>query len=277
MKKHIYLMITVLLSIFAIFCRSSETSEQKIIFRRIDNVDKKSWEKLLHQRIFFGHRSVGNNIIAGIEEILNEKKNIRIKIVETEDPSKIQGGVFSHTPIGENAYPLSKIKCFSELMDNGVANTVNMAFFKFCFADIKSKTDVEKLFSEYKTVMGRLKQKYPETKFVHLTVPLTENRAGFKTWVKVLIGKENIWEYDDIVRKNELNDMLRKTYGGKELIFDIADIESIKHDGSRETFKRNDRIYNALAPEYSRDGGHLNTLGRKFVAEQLLLFFINNA
>jgi hypothetical protein len=276
MKKYEYLLIAILLPFSIIFCQSREKSEQKNVSYKIQDVEKKSWEELSHKRIFFGHRSVGNNIISGMKDILKENKNISLKIVETETPINISGGVFAHAPIGENSYPYSKLTHFSKIMDNGVANNVNMAFFKFCFVDIKSKTDVEKLFSDYKTIMDRLKQKYPETKIVHLTVPLTESKAGFKTWIKVLIGKKDIWEYDDIVRKNEFNDMLRKTYGGKDLIFDIAEIESIKPDGSRETFKRKDRIYNALAPEYSRDGGHLNALGSKVVAEQLLLFLVNN-
>ena len=216
------------------------------------------------------------NIINGMKEIQNNNNIIDLNIVETQNPNNIPGGVFAHTFIGENGYPNSKIKQFYDIMNNGVANNLDMAFFKFCFVDINSKTDIDKLFQDYRSTMARLKKQYPETKFIHLTVPLTENRAGFKTWIKVLIGKEYIWEYDDIVRKNEFNNMLRKTYAGKDLIFDIADIESVKPDGSRETFKRNGRIYNALAPEYSQDGGHLNKLGKRVVAEKFLLFLANN-
>ena len=59
---------------------------------------------------------------------------------------------------------------------------------------------------------------------------------------------------------------------GKEPLFDLAMVESTYEDGSRYTFSANGHTYYALVPEYTKDGGHLNELGQKVAAEQLLIF-----
>jgi len=123
--------------------------------------------------------------------------------------------------------------------------------------------------------MEYLKTKYPNTTFIHFTVPLSELKTTYRTWMKKILGRKDIWEYDDIIVKNEFNELLRKEYSGKEPILDIATIESTCPDGSRKIFKRNGKKYYYLAPEYTDDGGHLNMTGRKKVAEQLLLFLVN--
>lgn len=40
----------------------------------------------------------------------------------------------------------------------------------------------------------------------------------------------------------------------------------------RYLFTSNGKIFYALVPEYTHDGGHLNSIGRKLAARQLLLF-----
>jgi lysophospholipase L1-like esterase len=69
--------------------------------------------------------------------------------------------------------------------------------------------------------------------------------------------------------------LLRKNYEGKEPVFDLARIESTRPDGTRETFTQDGKTYYALVPAYTKDGGHLNKLGRKKVAEQLLLLLVS--
>ena len=84
-----------------------------------------------------------------------------------------------------------------------------------------------------------------------------------------LYGKENC---NDILQK--VNELIQK-YQDKNSIFDIAKIESTYTDGSRCTFKVNGTNYFSLIPEYTTDGEHLNRLGRKKVAEQLIIFLAN--
>ncbi len=53
-------------------------------------------------------------------------------------------------------------------------------------------------------------------------------------------------------------------------IFDLSKVESTYLDGSRESFEKDDGTYYALSPDYTYDGGHLNELGRKLAAKELI-------
>jgi hypothetical protein len=125
--------------------------------------------------------------------------------------------------------------------------------------------------------MALLKVDYPNTTFVHFTVPLLRKaKPSLKIWIEKILGKKK--EYFDNahnVKRNKFNDLLRKVYDGKEPLFDIAKIESTYMDGKRETFEANGKTHYSLVPEYTDDGGHLNETGRKKVAEQLLIFLAN--
>ena len=133
-------------------------------------------------------------------------------------------------------------------MEQGIWNNVNIAFFKFCFADIKAETAIQEIFSDYNFVMSKLKAQFPETTFIHITVPLQTTKTTLKTWVKKLTRKEFIWEYDHNVARNEFNELLRKKYQGKEPVFDLAKIESTLSDGTESSFTRNRKIYNLKLP-----------------------------
>ena len=63
-----------------------------------------------------------------------------------------------------------------------------------------------------------------------------------------------------------------QTYGGKEPIFDLAQIESTYPDGTRATFDWQGQTYERMIPEYGSDGRHLNESGRQRVAENLIMF-----
>jgi len=65
--------------------------------------------------------------------------------------------------------------------------------------------------------------------------------------------------------------MLRKEYLGKEPLFDIAQAESTRPDGTRSTFTNNGTTYYSLVSEYTDDDGHLNELGQQAVAQDLLI------
>ena len=160
-------------------------------------------------------------------------------------------------------------------MEHGIGGKADFAFLKFCFVDVKSNTDIENVFSDYKKNMSRLKANYQDTTLIHFTVPLETTKATWKTWIKKLIKKKEIWEYDHNVARNKFNDLLKKEYNEKEPVFDLAKIESTYPDGRAETFKREGKTYYSLVPTYTHDGAHLNELGRKKVAEQLLILLAN--
>lgn len=69
--------------------------------------------------------------------------------------------------------------------------------------------------------------------------------------------------------------MLRAEYEDKEPIFDLAAIESMSPGGKREIFEKDGSTFYSLAPAYTDDGGHLNEIGSKIVASELLYFLAN--
>ena len=248
-------------------------TDQPIRFGKIKDVPDSAWKKLSEKRIYFGHQSVGNNIMDGIRDTIKQNPQVKLNIVETSDPGRLSGPFFSHSSIGKNDEPQSKIEAFASFMqENGTK--VDMAFFKFCFVDIDSKTDVKKVFAKYKDSIKKAKSDFPGTSLLHVTVPLLRRQeGGFKAWINKLVGAGGGGFFDDEhnVARNAFNDLLRGEYGGKEPIFDLAGIESTLPDGKRSSFEKGGRIYYSLVTDYTDDGGHLNEKGRKIVAEQLLI------
>ena len=96
-----------------------------------------------------------------------------------------------------------------------------------------------------------------------------------KELIKKVLRKAYIWEYDNNVSRNEYNDLLREAYEGREAFFDLAKIESTYPGGKRSTFNRKGGTFPSLIPQYTPDAGHLNQMGRKIVAEQLLILLAN--
>lgn len=256
-------------------CNGGKMPEKQVTFTALKDVPESTWKTLSKKKMFFDHRSVGNNIMAGVADVMQQDPQIKLNIVETSDLAAFDSPLFAHAKNGENNNPQSKIKAFASTMDNGIGNKANIAFFKFCFVDIMADTPIQTVFTDYENTMSQLKIKYPKTMFVHVTVPLTVTRTTIKTWIKKLIWKKEIWELDHNVRKNEFNDLLQSEYAGKEPVFDLASIQSTFPDGRRSTFKRNGRSYYSLVPDYTHDGGHLDEFGRKKVAEQLLILLAN--
>jgi len=237
----------------------------------IHEIPESSWNKLSQKKIYFGHQSVGNNIIKGLEDILKENPQIKLNIVETNNPADFSAPIFAHSHNGKNHDPISKIDAFTDLMDRGTGDNADIAFFKFCFVDITANTDVQKVFAYYKSKMKYLKGKYPKTTLIHITVPLTTVQTGPKAIAKKLIGKP-IDGYADNLKRYEFNEFMRREYEGREPLFDLAKIESTLKDGSNLIIKENGKSFQTLVPEYTHDGGHLNETGRKIVAQSLLVF-----
>lgn len=268
--------IVIFLAISLAVCNGNKMNEEKFAVKSLSDVTPAAWVKLARKTIYFGHQSVGKNIIEGIRDIMKEHPEIKLHIVETTDLAAFRSPVFANSPIGKNGAPLSKINGFKELMDQGMGNLVNIAFFKFCFDDIKEKTDVKMLFNHYSQTMDALTKKYPKTQFVYITVPLLKRKkASLIFWIKGLSGKKSYFAAENNISRYKFNELIREKYKGSGLLFDLARLESTKPDGTRESFEKKGKIYYALTPAYTDDGGHLNMVGRQYIAQQLLIFLAN--
>jgi hypothetical protein len=245
----------------------------RITLSSIDDIPKESWEKLAGKKIFFGHQSVGYNIIEGMMNIINGGDDIKLNIVESCESSAFDMPVFAHSQVGRNMDPASKIKGFVDIMDAGVGKKADIAFFKFCYIDIMRDSDPHKIFNLYREALEELKARYPETKFLHVTIPLRSTPKGIernlKQSVKLLIGKPGV--LDDNIKRERYNELLRNAYSKTDPLFDLALIETINSDGFRcYATKGGEKVY-VMVPEYTEDGGHLNNQGKKKVAEQMLI------
>lgn len=251
----------------------TETDTNKITFPSIDDVPKEYWAKLADKKIFFGHQSVGYNIIDGIKDIINERNYIKLNVIETHEPVAFDQPVFAHSQVGMNTKPFSKIKSCEEIMDSGVGSKVDIAFFKFCYVDIMRNLDPRGIFDGYSASLEKLKDKYPATKFLHVTVPINSVPKGIKRnlkqSIKSMISKPGFLE-DNLMRRS-YNELLRNAYADLGVLFDLALVESVNTGGYRCYVCKGAEKGYVMAPEYTKDGGHLNNLGSRRVAEQLLI------
>jgi hypothetical protein len=227
--------------------------------------------KLAQAKIYFGHQSVGNNIMAGVGDLIRQNPRLKLKIEETAAPAGLQNVVFAHGPVGKNENPASKIDDFAAKIRAGVGGSADIAFFKFCYIDIMADRNIDELFAHYQKTMSDLKKSYPKTTFVHVTVPLTIVQTGPKVFIKKMIGRAP-GGFEENAKRSEYNRKLRQAYEGKEPVFDLAKIESTYADGSRATFDWQGQTYERMIPEYGSDGRHLNEPGRQLVAEHLIVF-----
>jgi len=249
----------------------SKMDQQKVTLPSLRDVSAESWQKLSQRKIYFGHQSVGFDIISGIGDVMKDNPQIRLNIVETENPMDFGAPLFAHSPVGKNTDPKSKCDAFAKSMNDGLGEKAEVAFFKLCFVDIGSATDVKKVFEDYRNTIAAVKARHPKIVFVYVTAPLTTIQTGPKVWIKKKLGKP-VGGYDDNIKREQFNEMIRKECAGREPLFDLARIESTLPDGSREAFEKDGVSYPYLVPAYSTDGGHLNEFGRRRMAEQMLIF-----
>jgi hypothetical protein len=239
----------------------------------IADVPVNDWKKMSKTVIFFGHRSVGSNIIDGIFDLINSYDYIDLHVYDNSIADRIDSAMLVHAPVGRNLNPEYKIKEFKEIMEERFGDKVDIAFFKFCFVDITSHSNPEKILSTYCKTMNALKKRFPGVIFMHTTVPLcTPPRtmwAIIKVYIKRALGYSTMM--DDNRMRDRYNALLREKFDGKEPLFDLAEYEALGPDGMQYYCHWKGHEVPILINSYTNDGGHLNEVGRRHVAEQLLI------
>lgn len=254
---------------------SPRSSSVPVTMPSLSEVSDSQWAILAGTKIFFGHQSVGFNILEGIKTVLAANPKIGLKIVESKDPASIEGGALVHAFIGENGHPETKQAVFDSVVAKGIGADGGIAMYKYCFLDITAATDVNGVFQAYRENMTRLKAAHPEIRFVHITSPLTVNGSGIRNLIKQVLGKPTAADFN--ARRNQYNQLLRAAYGSTEPLFDLAAFESTHGDGTREFFTRGQDTVYTLAPELTDDGAHLNANGREAAAIRFLIFLATTA
>lgn len=223
-------------------------------------------EKVAGYRIFFGHQSVGDNMIAGIED-LKAKSGADLKVVAWKPGVSLPEAYFAHGYVGGNRSPQTKFDDFAKALDGELAGRIDVAFMKLCYVDIHKDTDIKALFDAYIKTVESVKLSHPEMTVVHVTTPLMvkEGWSRLKYYVKAAMGVEN-----DNEKRNAFNAMMRERFKG-EPVFDLEALQATRPDGRKEAFGKGNKNL-ALVRAYTYDGGHLNELGRQIVAKELIAF-----
>lgn len=249
--------------------------ERNVVYLRLNDIPKEKLDALSLRSYFFAHQSVGRNLLDGLRMLMAENPAIKLSILESELVEHLVPGALLHANVGKNRFPETKVEQYQRALDGGLGNKVDVAFLKFCYVDLNREGDATQLFANYQSAVEKLKSNYPNTTFVHFTLPLKTVPGGIKTTIKNLIGRE-VPEQMDNVRRGEYNTLLRTGYSGKEPVFDIAHFESVDpNTGASSSFELNGVRYEAMAPVNTDDGGHLADSGKRWLAEQFVVFLAN--
>lgn len=224
------------------------------------------WQTLLTRRVVFGHQSVGQNILEGVQT-LAAQANVKLPVVKLADSAASDKQGIFHFFIGQNENPSSKLQDFSRAFESGKVRGADIALVKFCYLDFNGTADARALAEQYGSTLDQLSQKFPETRFVAVTAPLTVLQTGPKAWVKRLLGRTPSGLADNL-RRREFNEVIRARYSKENRVFDLAKIES-EGAGVHEHEKRQIEVLN---PGYTYDDGHLNEQGRELAASHLLKY-----
>jgi hypothetical protein len=280
------IVVALVLFLLAGGCSTDKNSSGEIMNSEIDALAKSLSEKSLdsfgQKRILFGHQSVGEDIINGLKELFKTQyKDRQLNITEFANSKPDSPGLY-HFHVGKNRNPELKINHFKEVILNGAGNDFDIIMMKLCYVDIvKNSTDeTDSLFDLYVASVQEIKEKFPQLKVIHCTVPLKTRdtfekgkKAEIKRFLMSLTGKRANDESN--AKREYFNQKIRQKFAGADLVFDIAKIEALKSLKSSDMLSDNSNSKSPLflQPGLSNDGGHLNELGQKWVAAHFLNLF----
>lgn len=228
---------------------------------------------LSNQRVYFGHQSIGDNLLSGLR-LLSADAGVPLQITELADASKLKAGMLGHVYLDENTQPFKKLSSFEASFASLPAGPGTMLM-KFCYIDFNSETDVSALFSGYEKSIEKMRLLHRDWRIVHVTVPLTVVEQGWKGTVKRWMNRAPYGLLEN-KKRNDFNALLKSRYSKQDTVFDLARAESTRPDGSAVTFVWNEMVVPALEPAYASDGQHLNEMGQRRVAAEFVRVLTEN-
>jgi hypothetical protein len=178
-------------------------------------VSAAQWKRLSERTVYFGHQSVGANIVEGIREIEAVNPQIRLRVSSGERTAA--PGVLNEFYIGRNEDPESKNDAFVAAT-RGAIGTQPVLMFKYCYVDVDEKTDPKKLFARYRETVEKLRAQQPNATLLHVTLPLVTEPSLARVVMNRVRGLATKREENAI--RQQYNELVRATYGGKEPVFE---------------------------------------------------------
>jgi hypothetical protein len=216
----------------------------------IDDTLKQDLTTLRGARVFFGHHSVGQNILEGLAE-LSKAAGIEVKIDEAR--------------VGENTRPLEKFEDFAKRAERDLDDGTQLMLMKLCYVDFNPRTDVDELVRAYVAAVARVRKARPAVRVVHVTPALFARQTDLKSTLNRTLGRP-IWEDQSNGKRLDYGRKLREAFP-EDPFFDLAGVESTRPDGGREEHEVGGRQVPMLWSGYSSDGGHLNEAGKLVAAK----------
>ena len=217
---------------------------------------------LRRERVFFGHQSVGANILDGVRQLYGDSEPPDMTSITTVgDLHGAGAGFIADARIGENGAPATKIAAFDALLRAGVGDRVDVALMKLCYVDFGPRADPREVFTRYSRTMAALERDYPAVSFVYTTAPLVS-------------GEGPRSRYSNSVR-TQFNSLVRAQPPGARLL-DLAALEASGPDGRIEPGTVCGFTYESMRPEYTSDGGHLNPDGARRLARAFVARVVNH-
>jgi hypothetical protein len=256
--------VRLVLLLLLIFCTSNYEGDINIMDENLE----KDLVTISKAKIYFGHQSVGKNILSGLEALVEEAKNVELNIIDVKNNTDLPQYYLAHSSIGQNTNPLSKCEDFTGIMEEPFLDSLDAALLKFCYIDFDGESNISDIFDCYNTTIEQVKKMRPATKIIYTTVPLETQPMLLKKYLKIILGKGDPVSAANI-KRNEFNELIKSTYS-QEPIFDLAKVESTYPNNTRESFNIEGKNYYSLVGDYTHDGGHLNDLGGKIVAKEFV-------
>lgn len=234
----------------------------------IDSLDNVNWEKINNVSLFFGHKSVGSNLVEGLMIVKEKYAQFNLPVYDLGEEYNGGPGLYQKM-IGENRDTDSKMNDFFAHETN-FSTEGSIVGMKFCYIDITRNTDVNALFAEYRNRITAFQRQNPDKRVVHFTAPLTSDATDIKSTIKRWLGKR-VRGHADNLQKRRYNELLLKEYDD-DAVFDIARFQSTLSGKVRVSGQIDGNVYYAMSPAYTSDGGHLNDYGKEYIATEFVKF-----
>ncbi|OGQ25538.1 MAG: hypothetical protein A2138_01025 [Deltaproteobacteria bacterium RBG_16_71_12] len=236
------------LAVPAAGCSDPPIPEVQVV---VDEALRRDLETIKAARVFFGHQSVGHDVLEGVAALAREA-GVDVAIGEGQ--------------IGANGKPEQKFDDFAKRAEAGPE--LDVIAMKLCYVDLYRGADPDQLLAGYRSAVARVRQARPNLKILHVTTPLTIRATTAKASIKRLLGGSSHSDDSNAVRL-AYNRGLRAAFPG-EPVFDLAAVESTRPDGSREELAVKGQPVPMLWPGYAADEGHLNAPGKRVAARAFI-------
>lgn len=224
-------------------------------------------------RTLFCHQSVGADLLEGLREL----GAAGVDFTDCDSlPERDPGTpLLAAARVGRNGDPRSKWQSFAELLA-ARGERIDFALMKLCYVDIVDLASVDRVFADYLAAMEEIGKRHPRLRLGHVTVPLRARPQGIGASVRRMLGRRDT-EHARNRARAAFNERMRQACAGSDNLFDLARVEAHSPDARSSSWREGDHDVPALAPEYSRDGGHLNSLGRRVAARAFLDFLMQTS